>query len=131
VRKRRREVSIITLPKNTGPDSCQDAQQKFDEALGDSFAAVMIIMGEGPDIDEIITICTQAADVKPSTRKVVWVPDLTVLTQEQKEKCIQSVVVIGLDKNVAATLTKDQAKLDIYVEEAFTKGEAQGPNPQG
>jgi len=122
---------MITLPKNTGPDSCKRAQDELIAAMADPFTAVMIIIGEPPDIEEIKKVCNEAADVKPSTRKVVWVPDPTVLRDDQKNIYAPSgfvAVVIGLDKKVAATLTEDKAKLDIYVEEAFTNGEAQPPH---
>lgn len=118
-------MPLIILPKNTGPDSSQEAQAKLKAEIEDPYSAVMIINGEGPDVSKAIEMCTARAALNPLRRRVIWVPDITVLTDEQRQEYAPSGiagVVIGLDDKVAATLTAEKAKVRIYIEEAFTKG---------
>lgn len=119
----------IDLPRNTGPDAVAEAEKTFLAALGDPLSVLMVVYGDGPATVEILRVCDDAASVKPAIRQVVWVPDPTVLTDSLQKTYWRSgyaAVSIGLADSIAKELTQAQAKVDIYVEEAFLDAESQG-----
>lgn len=120
-------MSLIILPRNTGTDACIQAQNKLKAAIDDPLTVVMIVYGEGPEIEEALGICVARASVKSMIRQVVWVPDPTVLSAEQKAEYFESnkvAVAVGLNDKAAASLSKAKAAAKIYVEQAFLKAEA-------
>ncbi len=119
---------LIILPKNTGTEAVEEAQQKLDAEINNPLTVLMLIYGEGAEIDRAIQICTEAASVKPNIRKVISIPDHTVLTIEQKRRFmhpIKPVVSVGLNNEIAIALEVFESQEDVYVEEAFNSAEAQ------
>ena len=120
-------MSLIVLPRNTGPDAVEEAQQKLQAAIADPLTVVMLVYGDSPDIDKALEICVARASVKAAIRRVVWIPDASVLSDEQKARYWingKAAVAIGLDDKAGASLTKAQAEARIYVEEAFLDAES-------
>ena len=122
-------MALIILPRNTDPETAAEAQHKFKAAIDDPFTVLMVVYGEGPDTPRILEVCCARASVKAALRRVVWIPDPTVLSDEQKRKYWKktyAAVAIGRDDKVAYKLTKVEARGRIYVAEAFTSAESQG-----
>lgn len=118
----------IDLPRNTGPDAVAEAERMFIAAIEDPLSVLMVVYGEEPATQRILEVCSDAVSVKPDIRQVVWVSDLNVLTDDLKTKYWRptcAAVSIGLDDNIARELTLAQAKVDIYVEQAFLHAESQ------
>ena len=122
-------MAMIILPKNTDPETAAEAQHKFKAAIDDPFTVLMVVYGDSPGTDRILEVCCARASVKAHIRRVVWIPDPTVLSNEQKRKYWKktyAAVAVGLDDKVASKLTKVEAKGRLYVAEAFASAEGQG-----
>ncbi len=122
-------MSLIVLPRNTGPEAVAEAEHKFKAAIEDPLTVLMVVYGEGPDVEKTLEVCTARALVKAIIRRVVWVPDPGVLSKELKAKYWRktwAAISIGLDDEVAEDLTMAKAKVRIYVEQAFLHAEGQG-----
>lgn len=122
-------MSLIVIPKVPAGDTAgkEAAQTKFQAAIDDLATVVMIVYGEGHDIDEVLEVVSARADLRPLIRKVLWVKDHKVLSASQKSKFFvtsKAAVAIGLSDTKGDTLTKSEAKRRRKVERAFTKAEA-------
>lgn len=120
-------MSLIVLPRNTGVSAAEGARRKLIAAIDDPLTVVMLVYGEGPDIEKAIEICVARASVKAPIRRVVWIPDASILTPELKKqyhRAGKAAVAVGLSDKVVAALTKTRAKGRIFVEEAFLQAEA-------
>ncbi|NIM51593.1 MAG: hypothetical protein GTN62_12260 [Gemmatimonadales bacterium] len=120
-------MALIVLPRNTGAEAAEQARQKLQAAIDDPVTVVMIVYGEGPHIEKALEVCVARASVKALIRRVVWIPDSSVLSTELKRRFWRSgkvAVAIGLDDQVAAALSKARAKARIFVEEAFLGAES-------
>ena len=116
-------MAIVVLPKSTDPNGTADAQARLQAEIDDPFHAVMIIQGEGPDINRVVEVGTARASIAPLRRRVVWAPDPDVLTDEQKEDYSpngQVAAFIGLDNKVKQRLKLAQAQITAFVDQAFT-----------
>ena len=123
-------MALIILPRKSDYDTAEeDAQHKFKVAIDDPFTVLMVVYGEGPDTPRILEVCSARASVKAAIRRVVWIPDPSVLSDEQQVKYgpkTSAAASIGLDNKIAMRLTKSRAKITIYVEKAFVAAESQG-----
>ncbi|MHC4169302.1 MAG: hypothetical protein ACYSWQ_20325 [Planctomycetota bacterium] len=122
-------MSLIELPKNDSPEAAEEAQRMFQAAIDDPLTVLMLVYGEGPDTRKIRNICCARALVKPVIRRVVWIPDPTVLSDEQRQKYeprTSAAASVGIDDKIAKRLTRSRAKVKIYVERAFLAAESQG-----
>jgi hypothetical protein len=122
-------MALIIIPRNTGPEAVAEAERKFKAAIDDLLTVVAVVYGDGPDIERVLEVCCARALTKPPIRRVVWVPDPSVLTDALKAKYwkpTRPAVFVGLDDKIAKTLTAVQAKVRICVEEAFLRAEGQG-----
>lgn len=123
-------MTLIVLPRNTDASAADDARRKLLGAIEDPITVVMLVYGEGPEIERAIEICVARASVKGAIRRVVWIPDPSVLDDDLKRRYFRSgkvAVAVGLDDKVAAGLTKIQAGGRIFVEDAFLAAEGQRP----
>jgi hypothetical protein len=117
------------LAKNESPEIAEEAQRKFQAAIDDPLTVLMLIYGEGPDTGKILEFCCARALVKAVIRQVVWIPDPTVLSNEQQQKYgpkTSTAASVGLDDRIAKRLTRSRARVKIYVEQAFLAAESQG-----
>lgn len=123
-------MALIILPrKNDYNTAKQDAQLKFNVAIDDPFTVLMVVYGEGPETPRILEVCSARASIKAAIRRVVWIPDPTVLSDEQMVKYApktSAAASIGIDNKIAKRLTKSRAKITIHVERAFLTAESQG-----
>ena len=120
-------MSLIILPRDTGDDSRIEAQNKLNAAIDDPLTVVLIVYGEGPEIEEALEVCVARASIKDMIRRVVWVPDPEVLSADQKARYFQQnkvAVAVGLNDKAVGSLTKTQARGRLFVERAFVKAEA-------
>ena len=116
-------MPIVILPRSTDPNGTADAQARLQLAIDGPFSAVMVVLGEGADIDRVVETGTTRADLDPSRRHLVWAPDPKVLTAEQIKNYSpdgEVAAFIGLDQEVKAALKLAQAQIGFYVEQAFT-----------
>lgn len=120
-------MSLVVLPRNTDAAAVETARRRLVAAIEDPLTVVMLVYGEGPDIEKAIEICVARACVKAPVRRVVWIPDTSVLSPDLKHKYHRSgkvAVAVGLSDKVVAGLTKARAKGRNYVEEAFLEAES-------
>ena len=117
-------MAIVVLPKASDPNGKTDAQARLQAEIDDPFSAVMIILGEGPSINRVVEVGTARASITPLRRRVVWVPDPGVLTDDQTRAYSPNGEVaafIGLDNKVSSRLAIAKAQIPIFVEQGFTK----------
>jgi len=122
-------MALIILPRNTGRADVTEARRKFKAAIEDPLTVLVVVYGEGPGTDRILEVCCARALVKPVIRRVVWIPDPTVLTDKLRTKYWRqtcAAVSIGLDDQIAKELTPEEATIRLYVEQAFLHAEGQG-----
>ena len=122
-------MSLIVLPKNDSPEKATEAQFKFEAAIDNPLTVLMVVYGQNEDTDRILEVCLARASVKAAIRRVVWIPDPTVLSAKQRASYgpkTSAAASIGLDNKIARRLTKSRAKVPIYVERAFLTAESQG-----
>lgn len=115
-------MSLLICRKNPGETDLQ-VQTRLQTIIDDPFIAVLIVYGEGPDIDQAIQVCVARAALRIDLRRVVWVPDPDILSAEQKKQYFRknkAAVMIGLDDKIAAQLTPDEASVILLVDSAFT-----------
>lgn len=119
---------LTILPKSTDDGGAAAAQVKLQTLIDDVETVVMIVYGEGAEINRVIEIAVGRADVGPYIRRVVWCPDVTVLSAEQKSSYYSknaAAVTVGLADKLAAALNLIRAQMPLQIELAFTKAEAQ------
>ena len=123
-------MALITLPRSNDPGGATEAQVKLQAAIDDPLTVVMILYGEGPDVERALETCTGRALAMPAIRRVVWCPDPGVLSPQQKKsffRANKAAVSIGLADSIAESLSLDDAQVRIDVEGAFLAAEAQKP----
>ncbi len=117
-------MSMVILPRSTDPDGKAQAQAKLSACIADPFAAVMIVSGEGPEIDAVIEVGSARASIAVLRRTVVWVRDVKVLDAKQKTAYAPAGIAaafIGLNDQVVETLPAAKGAQKFWVEKAFTK----------
>jgi hypothetical protein len=119
---------LTILPRSDEAGGNAEAQTKLQTLIDDVLTVVLIIYGESPDTRRILEVAVGRGEAKPQIRRVVWCPDPSVLSKEQKRdytKKDKVVVVIGLADKIAAALDNDEAQSGLEVEIAFCDAEAQ------
>jgi hypothetical protein len=122
-------MSLSVLPRNTGASSVEEAQSKLKFLIGDALTVLALIRGTDADADRAIEVASARADVKPFIRRVVWVPDVSVLTDEQRQDYFSGdtlLCTVGLTDTVAMRLSASKAAGRLFVERAFLAAESQG-----
>jgi hypothetical protein len=123
-------MAITILPRANDPGGSTAAQAQLQTVLDDVLTVVMIVYGEGVDIERVIEVVVGRATAKPLIRLVVWCPDPTVLSKDQKKSYFRAnkvAVAVGLADKVAAALDIDEAQSGFEVEGAYLEAEAQTP----
>jgi len=121
-------MAIMILPRTTDPGGNSTAQAQLQTVVDDVLTVVMIVYGEGTDIERAIEVIVGRATAKPQIRRVVWCPDPTVLSTKQKTSYFRDnkvAVSIGLADQIATELDLVEAQSGLSVERAFVKAEAQ------
>lgn len=116
-------MSLIIVPDATSSVDMNEAQRKFQAAIDDNYTVVVIVYGEGKAIDEVLEVACARAAANAPIRRVLWVRNAAVLTQQQRDAYSASnfpAIFVGLDDKVAAKLPLDKAKVRLYVDEAFS-----------
>lgn len=116
-------MPVTILPKSSDPNGITEAQARLKTEIDDPYAAVMVILGDGSDINRVVEVGVARASLSPLRRKVVWAPDVAVLTKEQMDDYSPNDEVaafIGLDNKVKTRLKLGKAQVPFYVEQAFT-----------
>lgn len=119
-------MAITILPRSTDPDG-ETAPVQLQTIIDDPLTVVMVVYGEGNDIDRVIEVVVGRATAKPEIRRVVWCRDVAVLSTDQKKNYFRKdkvAVCIGLSNKVDSALDIDEAQVALMVEEAFLEGEA-------
>ncbi len=121
-------MARTTLPKSSEPGAAE-ASEQLQKAISDPLSVTILVFGEGPKIDQILANVEARASVKSSIRRVVWIPDPSVLSDEQRARYVSSdTVVVAVDGKhgaVAATLTASKARGAFRVDMAFNLAENQ------
>ncbi len=100
--------------------------------IDDVLNVVMIVYGEGTDIERVIEVVVGRATAKPQIRRVVWCPDPRVLSVEQRKNYFRKdkvATAIGLADKIAEALDIDEAQSGMSVELAFLAAEDQALPP--
>ena len=127
-------MAITILPRSGDPGGAPTAQTQLQTVIDDVLNVLIVVYGEGPDIERVIEVVVGRATAKPQIRRVVWCPDTTVLTAKQKKNYFRKAKVavsIGLADKIAAALDIDEAQSGMSVELAFADAEAQGSGDNG
>lgn len=106
------------------------AQGQLQATIDRLLNVALIVYGDGPEQDDIVSFARELSGSKPAIRDVVHCPDPTVLSAEQKKSYFRNgktVVAIGLQDKVARALDKDTALDGFELELAFLAAEAQKP----
>lgn len=122
-------MAITILPRAGDPGGASAAQVQLQTLIDDVLNVVMVVYGEGTDIDRVIEVVVGRATAKPQIRRVVWCPDPTVLSAQQKKNYFRVnkvAVAVGLADRIAQALDIDEAQSGMSVELAFAEAEAQG-----
>lgn len=121
-------MSLIVLPRNDSSETAAEACTRLLEQIRDPLTVLMLVFGDGPDVEAVLEICVARASTKGLVRRVVWIPDPEVLSPDLKRDFLRAgkvAVVVGLDDKVAETLTVARAKARFSVERAFLVAEGQ------
>jgi hypothetical protein len=121
-------MAITILPRTTDPGGTSAAQAQLQTVIDDVLNVVMIVYGEGTDIERAIEVVVGRATAKPQLRRVVWCPDPTVLSTKQKANYFRddkAAVSIGLADKIAKDLDLLEAQSGLSVERAFLEAELQ------
>jgi hypothetical protein len=119
---------LTILPRATEGGGAAEAQVKLQTLIDDVLTVVLILYGETPETKRMLEVAVGLAEVKPQIRRVVWCPDPSVLSKEQKRDYMKKdkvAVTIGLANKIAAALDIDEAQFAMEVRIAFAKAEAQ------
>ena len=122
-------MAITILPRAGDPGGAAAAQTQLQTVLDDVLTVVMVVYGEGTDIERAIEVVVGRATAKPLIRRVVWCPDPAVLSTDQKKSYFRNgkvAVSVGLGDKIADALDIDEAQSGMTVELAFARAEAQG-----
>lgn len=103
---------MIILPE----DDLELARALYDEELK-NFRVVMFVFGKNPGDDQIFSKALRAAIMLPSLRRVVWIRNLDVLTEEEK-KAYRIINDDGIDTAVCVLNLEDQPSVFLDREEA-------------
>ena len=115
---------MLILPK----DNQEKAKRLLDQAMSDRYTITMLVFGDGSDQDQIASKADVRAGALSSTRRVVWIRDVDILTDDQKQiyKIETEDVVacaLNLDDKPVAFLTKQQGLSLLELERAFLKAQ--------
>ena len=128
-------MSLTILPRSGDPGGAAAAQHQLQTIINDVLNVVMVVYGEGPEIERALEVVVGRAAADPTNvRRVVWCPDPGVLSKDQKRDYLRAkkvAVSIGLEDKVADSLNADEAQSGFSVERAFLRAEAQTPEDAG
>lgn len=123
-------MAFTKLVTSDDPKGAAFAQGQLQATIDRLLNVALIVYGDGPDQDNIVSLARELSGSKPAIRDVVHCPDPTVLSAEQKKSYFRNgktVVAIGLQDKVARALDKDTALDGFELELAFLAAEAQKP----
>lgn len=124
-------MAITILPRTGDSGGVAAAQAQLQVLIEDVRTVIAIVYGEGPEIERVIEIAVGRATIPtipPDLRRVVWCPDETILSSEQKKKYFRKnkvVVFVGLADEIAEALDIDEGRSGLSVELGFQKAAAQ------
>ena len=117
---------VIPLTIISEDDTKRRAQSKFQAAIDDPLTVNLVVFGTDPGIDEIIEIAVARAQLRPLTRRVIWVKDAAILSATQRRQYFEegmAVVAIDLKDRSCCSLSKADAADRFEIELAFTMAE--------
>ena len=116
-------MAITILPRAGDPGGVLTAQVQLQTIIDDVLSVVMVVYGEGPDIEQVKDVVENRAI---DNRLAVWCPDPTVLSAKQKRNYFRkNKVAVAIGGKIAEALDIDEAQSDMSVELAFAKAAAQ------
>ena len=127
-------MAITILPRAGDTGGATAAQVQLQTLIDDVLNVVIIVYGEGEDIERVIEVVVGRATAKAQIRRVVWCPDAGVLTSQQKKDYFRAnkvAISVGLADKIADALDIDEAQSGMLVELAFAKAEAQSKFENG
>lgn len=109
-------------------DNKEKARNLLDLAIADKYTITMLVLGDGQGEDQIASKADIRAQALASTRRVVWVRDLSLLTEDERlsyRKGSEDVVVctLNLDDKPVVHLDRVKARNIIDLELAFLKAQ--------
>jgi hypothetical protein len=109
-------------------DNKEKARTLLNQAIVDKFTITMLVLGDGRGEDQIASKADVRAHALASTRRVVWVRDLSILTEDEKQsyrKGSEDIVVCTLNLNDEPVVHLDRTKAGniIDLELAFLRAQ--------
>lgn len=130
-------MAFTILPRADDSGGAAAAQAQLQTIIDDVRTVVMIVYGEGTDIERVIEVAVGRATIPtipPDLRRVVWCPDPGALSAEQKKRYFRKnkvAVAVGIDNKIADALDIDEAQSGLSMELAFQRAVAQGEGGDG
>jgi hypothetical protein len=122
-------MSVVVLPRNAGANAFTEAQSKLRFLIDDALSVLAVVRGGHPNSEQVLEVASGRASTKPAIRRVVWVPDVSVLTPQQQADFFGNgglLATIGIADKVARVLSAEDATVKYLVEKAFLEAEVQG-----
>ena len=115
---------MIILPQ----DDKKEARKQLDKEIADKYTITMLVFGDGKGEDQIASKADIRAQALSSTRRVVWVRDMTILTDGEKIDYTKNdpkivVCTLNLDDKPVVHLNRTKAQDIVELEKAFIKAQ--------
>ena len=109
-------------------DDKEKARKLLIQAIDDKFTITMLIFGDGNGEDQIASKADIRAGALTSARRVVWVRDINILSEEEKKKYRKDrddivVCTLNLDDEPVEWLDRSTANKFSELERAFSKAQ--------
>lgn len=104
------------------------ARELLDQAIADKYTITMLLFCDDNGDIQIVNDANIRARALASTRQVVWVRDVNILTDDEKLAYTQNdpekiVCTLNLDDEPVVHLKRDEAKSIINLERAFAEAQ--------
>ena len=109
-------------------DNKEKARVLLGQAIADKYTITMLVFGDGQGEDQIASKADVRAGALASTRRVVWIRDVSILTEDEKNSYREGgddfvVCTLNLDDEPVVRLDRDKANSFLTLERAFLKAE--------
>lgn len=115
---------MLILPTNNK----EKARALMEQAIADRYTIPMFVFGDGQGEDQIASKADVRAGALSSTRRVIWVRDTSILTDEEDQsyrKGSDDIVVctLNLDDEPIVYLDRSEANSFLALERAFLQAQ--------
>jgi len=110
-----------------------NARSALDDALANTEQVILLVLGDGPGFDQIVANADHAI-LFPEAQAAVWVRDLSILTQKEKndygpgDPTYVACALSRTPRQVRAQVSRPAAKTMIFMEVLTAAQEEQQPS---